>query len=169
MLKIISNKEANKSEPYKNYIFRFNQDDIEVIRYADLFYFCTDNYYVKGENYLTKGILNFLLLLHNWKKHLLATPISQSVYLPFDFSDEYLGGLYIVVLDDENIEFGYAISKTLEGGANSPTQLEMMNLQREELIFIFEHQQMKKSEFLEFVDDSIYEILSSLKEPLPLA
>jgi hypothetical protein len=169
MLKIISNKEANKKEPYKNFILHYNKGNINAEEYADLYYFCTDNYYVKGENYLTKGILNFLLLLHNWKKHLLATPISQSVYLPFDFSDQYLGGLYIVVSDDENIEFGYAVSKEVEGWANSPTQLELMNLQKEKLIFIFEHQQMKKSEFLEFVDDSIYEILSSLKEPLPLA
>jgi hypothetical protein len=82
-------------EPYKNFALRYDYAGYQTKALGDLYHLFKDDSLLKGDYQHNKGILNFLLLLENWTKRLASANDGQSVFLPFDFSDEYLGGFVV--------------------------------------------------------------------------
>lgn len=102
-------------EPYKNIKIEFSHKDEQTSRFSDFYYLYWDSLFLKGETLYLKGMLNFVFLLVNWKRKILKTPIGQYAFLPFDFNDEYLGGIYLPRKSEGMLEVAYGVSREFRG------------------------------------------------------
>jgi hypothetical protein len=82
---------------HKDLILRIPEIGLEQI--ADTYYFSLDISNLT-ENETRKVVLNLIGLLQNWKDKLSKLQSNKIVFLPFDYSDEYLGGLRVEFIDD---------------------------------------------------------------------
>lgn len=91
--------------------------------YADLHYFCLDNTFFGAEQNAPKGFLNFASMIESWKLKIKKIQINKSDYLPFDYSDQYIGFFLISRINEEDIAIQYAITTEYQGWGINPSQL----------------------------------------------
>jgi hypothetical protein len=121
-------------KPYKNIQLEIFSNKEILIEYCDLYYFCLDSLFLKEETDFIKGLLNFIYLLNNWKSKL--KNIDNEVFLPFDFSDEYIGGLLLQRFSNDILKCAYVVSREFKGPLCSPTQISIINPNIDKLIFL---------------------------------
>ena len=154
-------------EPYKNFVLRYGYTDYEIKRLCDLYCLCHDEGLLKGDYQYTKGILVFLFMLENWKKRLAVASAERSVFLPFDFSDQYLGGFVVWANDAHTLRVSYQVADDLNGWSHYSTQLESMEPQ--DLVAIVPPHEVPRALFEEAIDASRYQILQALTHLSPLS
>lgn len=93
--------------PDKNYhkdlFIRIGEEE----EYADTYYFWKDEFsdLEKPYNALFERISKYLSI---WIRELKLLPIGKDVFMPIDFSDEYVGGFKVKSLEDSfDIVYGY--------------------------------------------------------------
>ena len=151
-------------EPYKNIKLQFSAKNINETDFADLYYLCLDRLFLKDETLYMKGMLNFVFLLVNWKRKIAKTPIGHYAFLPFDFSDEYLGGIYLRRKTEESLEVTYGVSREFRGPFYSPVQIDLITPRNEELILLFDYLEMTEVEVMAIIDEGLFDILNGLKD-----
>ncbi len=104
-----------------------------VSEYGDLYYFANDIHFIGKSNSYEKAVLSFISMLGCWIEKLKKT--TYNVFLPFDFSDEYIGGLFITNSNDNYI-VRYGVSREFTGSAYAPFKCELITPQKGELVFI---------------------------------
>jgi len=102
-----------------------NIDEINLNQLADSYYFAIDNFF-NAQNYSTdqKVVKNINSLLQHWINTVKVLPANQVTFLPFDFSDQYLGCLKVKKIstnDDLLISYGYTIK--FNGSNIAPSKL----------------------------------------------
>jgi hypothetical protein len=152
-------------EPYKNIKIEFSQKPKTILKeaYADLYFFCLDRLFLKDETLFMKGMLNFVFLLVNWKRKILKTPVGQYAFLPFEFSDEYIGGIHLRRKAEGMLEVTYGVSSEFIGLSYYPVQMDMITPRGEELIMLFDYWQMSEAELMAIIDEGLFDILNGLK------
>jgi hypothetical protein len=75
---------------------------------------------------------------------IVKTPIGQYAFLPFDFSDEYLGGVYLRRKAEGILEVTYGVSREFRGPSYSPVEIDLITPRNEELILLFDYLEMPK-------------------------
>jgi hypothetical protein len=151
-------------EPYKNIKIEFSHKDGQIVRFSDFYYLCLDSLFLKDESLFMKGLLNFVFLLVNWKRKVVKTPIGHYAFLPFDFSDEYIGGIYLRRKAEGILEVTYGVSREFRGPFYSPVQIDLITPRNEELILIFDYWEMTQVEVMSIIDEGLFDILNGLKD-----
>lgn len=93
----------------------------------DLYYYCLDNTFIKREEGLAKGLLNFFAMIENWKLKIRNLSVNKSDVLPFDYSDQYVGFFVVSRIDNENVSIQAASSTEYQGCSINPSQLYLEN------------------------------------------
>ena len=152
------------TEPYQNFVLNYRKGEKTVEEFADLYRFWLDNSFMPSDTLYTKGVLNFIFLLENWKKRTLGASDGEHVFLPFDFSDQYVAGFYVLGSSSETIKVSYILAGEMSGWTHSPTQIYEMIPQKDEMRILLDFQSIQRTTFLAFIDDTIYKILLFLKD-----
>ena len=85
--------------------------NLEVI--ADSYYLLLDNL-IKTDSEGYDKVLNVLIsILSQWKIKIEKLEVGDKCFLPFDFSDQYIGCLRIEQVDTENISGMYGVTQNI--------------------------------------------------------
>jgi hypothetical protein len=152
-------------KPYENFTLQYDFAGYKTKEFGELYHLCGDRNLLNGDYQYSKGILLFLFLLENWQKRLASASSEQGVFLPFDFSDEYLGGFVVWAQDAHTLRVSYQVARDLYGWGDSATQIEQMG--PKELVAIVPPHEVPRALFEEAIAASRYQILAALQH-LPL-
>lgn len=89
----------------------------------DLYYYCLDYALLEKEQSISKGWFNFFLMLENWRIKIKRIKINQKDFLPFDYSDQYIGFYIIERISNEEVTVQYASTTEFTGWNAAPSQL----------------------------------------------
>lgn len=130
-------------------------DEIHLREIADSYYFALDNSFMPEEESDTKVILNLRKLLEAWQDKLKTIRNGEEILLPFDFSDEYIGGLRIKGLEEEKIQVDYGFTTKFTGASINPSESLLRTLINEKF-------KSTSSFFVTMKENLINQITSSL-------
>lgn len=97
-------------------------ETIGFIQVADTYYFAIDPCFMNGDESEHKVILNLLNLLKWWSVSVEKIERGDATYLPFDFSDQYVGCLRVSIRDGQNVLVDYGSTRKFEGCSFSPSR-----------------------------------------------
>ena len=150
----ISYKNNPNSPGHKNIFVSVPQ--LNIYKSADSYYFVLDNQYRPNVESLAKGIEGLCLLLKNWITWITTVKKGESLFLPFDFSDEYLGGLCLTITQEEMIILTIGFTTEATGWSVSPTSSQKI----ENIPFIITSEELicTPKELIDSINISIDEI-----------
>lgn len=105
-----------------------NISTIDFIVVADSYYYIldksiSDNPHVeKNKNSIICNTLN------EWRNKIINFKKGNTYFLPFDFSDQYIGCLRLEVINDMVIQTSYGITQKILGMMINPSQLEQFDI-----------------------------------------
>lgn len=129
--------------------------------YADLYYYCLDNNFFKHDRSLTKGLLNFVSMVENWKLKIRSLKVNTSDVLPFDYSDQYIGFFIISRINDDDIDIRSAFTTEYVGPLVNPSELYLINFMDKRYESEDKKYRIPIPQLLEAIDSSMSTILSS--------
>lgn len=100
----------------------FNFSEKSKIEWVDTYYFAIDNNYKKGDESIQKVHDVLVKLLKGWKRKLLD--LSNAVYLPYDFSDEYIGCIEVKKNDENHLKIVIGYTTKYCGYEISPSNFD---------------------------------------------
>lgn len=100
---------------------------IDFYTVADSYYYILDDSIYLGEADRTKTLV-FSEILSTWKDRLANLKNGQVCFLPFDFSDQYIGCLRMELLDNGLIKGGYGMTQKILGMMINPSQLDQFDI-----------------------------------------
>lgn len=103
-------------------------DEVDFTQRASTYYFAIDKYLKKDSHNTHKVLTNLKQLFTKWEA-CLNTAFKEgykSVYLPFDFTDEYIGFLKVDLLTANNVRLEYGYSEEIKGYSVSPSKAECL-------------------------------------------
>lgn len=93
--------------------FHLKIDALDLQEVADTYFFAIDHGFMPDIENGRKVIISIRNLLKSWKDGIEKLLIKEHIFLPFDFSDQYLGCLYVQKIDDScRICYGYTTEDT---------------------------------------------------------
>ncbi|WP_338876739.1 hypothetical protein WBJ53_13880 [Spirosoma sp. SC4-14] len=146
----------NSPKAYETIKVRLGNEDF----YTDLYYYCTDNTFFEEHASMSKGLLNFVCMVENWKVSIKKLGIGSSTALPFDFSDEYVGFFIVTAKNDKEVKIQSAYTKGIHGVANSPSDFNSTNFLDEPYEVDDKSYTMPVQELLDSIEDSMTAIFS---------
>lgn len=103
-------------------------DEVDFIQKADTYYYAIDNQLKTDDDSTYKVLINLKELFLKWH-YCLNTALKESyksVYLPFDFADEYVGFLKVDFLSANELKVEYGYSEEIKGYSLSPSKAECL-------------------------------------------
>lgn len=88
---------------------------------ADTYYFALDMSFRKDDESEEKVILNLRNLLRCWFSAVENLEDAGVTYLPFDFSDQYIGCLRVAMRDGQNLLIDYGYTRKFDGSSFNPS------------------------------------------------
>jgi hypothetical protein len=83
---------------------------------ADSYYFVLDNRFLPDEDSELKVRLALVILLGEWMRRIGAiNNIGERCFLPFDFSDEYIGGIRVQMMGNDEVMCAYMDTREYGG------------------------------------------------------
>jgi|GEM_PF-6381616 len=152
MFKII----LNSLKAYETIKIRLGDEE----SFTDLYYYCLDNTFFKDDETITKGLLNFVCMVENWKINIKKLEIGSSTALPFDFSDQYIGFFIISKVDEQLVTIQSAWTLAHKGWGVNPSQLHLVNLLDDPYEVADKSYTMPLQELLDSIEDSMTAIFS---------
>lgn len=140
--------------------------EINIDKLCDLYYFVIDNEYKPADESHRKGIESLCILLENWITWLNDLTFGEAVFLPFDLSDEYLGGFYVTLSQNNTLVVFYCYSREMMGHSISPTSAEKINIKKATFGIQPNALVTDKASFIGDIRESIAGIISSNAEVL---
>lgn len=128
---------------------------INFIKEADTYYFALDNLFMREIETSTKVRLNLINLFEHWINSINNLKKDDIVYLPFDFSDQYIGCLRIEKIDIDNISLSYGYTTQYDGTSLSPSSFEDFKISNQDYILVTESFTCLKSIIIEKIKLSI--------------
>lgn len=117
MLKIVYDFRSDKGHKDLSLIF----NELDIVKVADSYYFAIDNQVLPQSESKDKVILILKNLIDGWMKRVLALTVNEITFLPFDFSDQYLGCLMVKQINSVEISVCYGITTSVSGWEISPS------------------------------------------------
>lgn len=99
-------------------------ESIKFSQVADTYYFALDSSFMKGDESEQKVIMNLHNLLKCWFAAVQKLESGDVKFLPFDFSDQYIGCLRVEKLEGDNILVDYGSTRKFEGSSFKPSKCE---------------------------------------------
>lgn len=95
-------------------------DILKINQQADTYYFIIDNDFMSGDESFAKVVSTLKILLNDWVKQIeeLTTGVT---YLPFDFSDEYIGCLKVEYIENDKLLLSYGYTAQYKGWSIYPS------------------------------------------------
>jgi hypothetical protein len=146
------------SNGHENLFLEMPEGGIEET--ADSYYFALDNFFMPNEESTYKVISNIKFLLEGWITILNSIQKNDIAFLPFDYSDEYIGGLIVKQYDDLNVYISFGYTTKYTGSGMAPSQFEKIKLNQEDLRGMSPSILKLKSELLNEIQSSIKSISS---------
>nr|WP_293837315.1 hypothetical protein [uncultured Arsenicibacter sp.] len=134
-------------------LLKFEGDD--DIQYNDLYFYCLDNNFFNDEDGLTKGLLNFISMLINWKEKIRKMIVGDSSFLPFDFSDQYIGFIHLYQYEQECVNVTYCFTINYLGCLINPSTSNSVDLLDAPYKEVGPTYPVKKEELLQDIDSAI--------------
>lgn len=91
---------------------------------ADTYYLAIDPSFMKDDVSERKVILNLRNLLEWWSASVEKLETEGVTYLPFDFSDQYIGCLRVAMRDAQILSVDYGSTRKFQGDSFDPSQCE---------------------------------------------
>jgi hypothetical protein len=110
-------------------ILKLELSPISFLRESSTYYWAIDDFFEKGDEGVNKVLKNLKLMLSKWLDIILQNEKKGMFYLPFDFSDEYIGMLKISFSNYNIAKVEYGCTKALTGWEISPSQYKDFNIQ----------------------------------------
>ena len=132
----------------------------EKERFVDLYYYCLDYSLIDHEQSIAKGFLNFFLMLENWKVKIRALTPNEITFLPFDYSDQYIGFFLLERLSIDEMTIQYAYTTDYIGANAAPSQLHTINLLDKPYRLIDQQYTYSLTMFLQELESSIDTLLT---------
>lgn len=90
---------------------------------ADTYYFALDNCIEVKDSTIEKEKYVFEIYLSQIIKELQNCRIDELIYLPFDFSDQYIGCAFLSKIDTHNFKFIYGYTLKFTGYSINPSDI----------------------------------------------
>ena len=132
--------------------------DLPKINYskiADTYYFALDNLFMPDDESKEKAVLNIKQLLNYWCDAIQRLKKDEVVFLPFDYSDEYIGCFRIKYLNNDEITVDYGYTTEYEGCMFRPSQFLSFKMNDENYNITTDSFQCEKYEFIKDINLSI--------------
>jgi hypothetical protein len=146
-MEIIFDTRSEKS--HKDILLKISNLDLE--QYVDSYYFGIDD--SNDQTVSVKSLYNFRMLLGGWAFTVKGMSIGGVAFLPFDFSDEYIGCLRVEVLEENLLRLQYGCTRKYTGYMLSPVNDYSLEMSDEDFIpssdFIVE----SKDEFIRCLEN----------------
>ncbi len=113
-------KENNKIGGHNNLVLEISLAEFKQI--TDTYYFSLDNGFLEKDESIKKTNLNIINLLGNWLLEVEKIVEGEFIFLPFDFSDEYLGCLKVFKNVNNTLCISYGITTAYNGVSLSPSE-----------------------------------------------
>ena len=129
---------------------------INFIVIADSYYYILDN--SLSDNFNVEKNKNSIICnaLKEWKNKIINFKKGNTYFLPFDFSDQYIGCLRLEAINDTDIQGSYGITQKILGMMINPSQLEQFDI--DDLDF-----ENDSESFFINKDDLIFSVESSIE------
>ena len=95
---------------------------------ADTYYFALDTAFMEKDESEDKVVLSLRHLLKCWFAAVSKLDRASVAYLPFDFSDQYIGCLRVEECEEENLMVSYGSTRKFEGSSFNPFDCDMFIL-----------------------------------------
>lgn len=148
-------------------IDKFNgHDDLVLLNHCGEELACADTYYLVIDSLLYEKeesferVLKVLIkLLSDWISQVEGATEKNAIYLPFDFSDQYIGCLKICKLNSSSLYVYYGYTKKMEGHSIRPSNtIPYFLLNDDDFILEIELGETSQSDFIRDLETSIKEL-----------
>lgn len=128
----------------------------------DLYYYCLDNSFLNEEQGLAKGLLNFITMIEIWSRKIDLLKINQRDFLPFDYSDEYIGFFIVSRLNEFDISIQAAFTTDFLGWGTNPSQIHSIDFLSKPYRFNGKEHKASLKQFITSLNKSKSSILRDL-------
>lgn len=135
-------------------------ESINLTKVADTYYFTLDNSFRRGDESTNKVYLNLKQLLEGWVSSIRQIESGETVCLPFDFSDQYIGCLKVAALENGLISVNYGYTVKYIGSSFNPSRYADFILKDDEYKATTESFTTSKTIFLEDIKQSVSDIVA---------
>lgn len=124
---------------------------------ADLYYLASDNN-LEIEQIEIKIKVSFVKLMNQWIDRIESLNLSETTYLPFDFSDQYIGCLKVSKLENDKLSLLYGYTRQFEGWQLPPSNIEKFILNENSFELDWENNTVNKEDLLNAIAVSISDV-----------
>jgi len=153
MIKIWLENKINEAS-----IIHMDLSKIDYSALSDVYYFALDNRFMTEDESTNKVILNIVQLLNCWCDAIRFFKKDEIIFLPFDYSDQYIGCLRVKSLNNEEIIVDYGWTTKYEGWEICPSQFQKFKINNSDYKRDTDSFQCNKNEFYENIIFSINQI-----------
>lgn len=146
----------------KDGIIKLELSPISFSRESSTYYWAIDEYFQKGDEGVYKVLKNFKLMLSKWLNSILQNKKEGVFYLPFDFSDEYIGMLKVSFFNHDITKVEYGYTQELTGWKISPSQYKKFDIHPNDYNSISSSFEISTNDFIEDLNTWIKDIDSFL-------
>lgn len=147
----------NNARLHEDLILRIPSMNFSIV--ADSYYYMLDNSDCNNNNN-NKSII-FTKLLGLWRESLLNLQDGDILFLPFDFSDQYIGCLRFELISDNILEGCYGITQKILGMEINPSQLDQFDIEDSDFETEIDFFSINRSNLLSCIDMSTEKIKSN--------
>ncbi len=139
-------------------------DVLALEELADTYYFIIDRHFRPDEETIEKVIMLLIGLLQFWINEIENIGEKKTSYLPFDFSDQYLGCFRIVGSKHNEIDIDYGSTTKYQGWGITISKIDQVkfNILQDEYQRDTETVKVAKTEIIENIRASISNLQSKL-------
>lgn len=95
-------------------------EEIDFVQQSEIYYWVIDDYLDEEES-LLRGVKGLKRVLTSWISLIKSSTEGAITFLPFDFSDQYIGLIKLVYLAEDNVKLEYGYTTEYEGSEISPS------------------------------------------------
>lgn len=134
-MKIFYDSQSEKGHKDLTLVF----DELELTEVADSYYFAIDNLFLPENESKDKVILVLKNLMDAWVKRVLMLLVNDVTFLPFDFSDQYLGCFRVEQINNKEISVCYGFTANVSGFEIPPSSIDNFLIMSDEEFEVTSH------------------------------
>lgn len=125
---------------------------------ADTYYFAMDNKVLPNDSSMYKIGKTIQSLIKGWIFIINELKKNQVCYLPFDFSDQYLGCLKIVKDENDKMEMSYGYTEKIAGYGLNPSEPHLLHSFEPDYVSTSSAYKIEGDELISKLEQAIYKI-----------
>lgn len=122
----------NSKKEEQHYDIFISISDIGFSSEVDSYYLCIDPFFMPDQEGPDKVEKCLKLMFGSWILTIEQMEVNQTVYLPYDFSDQYIGALKVQKISPNEISVSSGCTTKYSGFQKYPSKDTLLNLDGEE-------------------------------------